>query len=130
MRTAKGELFAAVQGKRRRQLLSGIVKGFNAVQAEKELSKKHKKMSGRCEKMRTAKGEIFAAVQGEARRQYSQGLVKAVNAVQAEKELSKKHKKMSGRGEKNETKKNVGAGWRKIGARARVFLFTRGERRR
>ena len=40
-------MFLFVQGKRRRQLLSGIVKAVNAVQAEKELSKKHKKMSGR-----------------------------------------------------------------------------------
>ena len=73
---------------------------------------------------------MFLFVQGKRRRQYSEGIVKAINTVQAEKELSKKHKKMSGRGGKNETKKNVGAGWRKIEARARVFLFTRGERRR
>ena len=114
--------------------ICGIVKAVNKAQAETNFRlsvySPTKKMSGRGEKMRTAKGEIFAAVQGEARRQLLSGIVKAVNTVQAEKELSKKHKKMSGRGGKNETKKNVGSGWRKIGARARVFLFTRGERRR
>ena len=40
-------MFLFVQGERRRQYSEGIVKAVNAVQAEKELSKKHKKMSGR-----------------------------------------------------------------------------------
>ena len=45
-------MFLFVQGKRRRQYSEGIVKAVNAVQAEKELSKKHKKCRGGAGKTR------------------------------------------------------------------------------
>lgn len=48
----KARMFLFVQGEARRQYSRGIVKAVNAVQAEKELSKKHKNCRGGAEKTR------------------------------------------------------------------------------
>ena len=53
---------------------------------------------------------------------YIWGIVKAVNKAQAETNFRLFVY--------SPTKKNVGSGWRKIEARARMFSFMQGERRR
>ena len=69
-------------------MLSGIVKGFNAVQARTNFRlsvySPTKKNVGSGRENFELKARMFLFVQGERRRQYSCGIVKAVNAVQAE----------------------------------------------